>query len=400
MKIRSLLSAMLGVSMAATLATAGVEAAEAAAADPLIAQGSVRSAAGRPLEGVLVVARAEHDQGRRTVQIELARTTTDTAGEFELEGELRGPADRNADGSVRIEIMALATDVVRYYVVNAHPPAGSGDDWTWSQTHADPSMVTAGRTLRTSDLAGERLTDLSLSLGADPSGRVTAKQARADAREAELARPCSETAYVYYKETDDKVRRGVPVHFAYVANKTKHRFEYETTTDTSLSVAYTGVGKNYSGGLTGSTHNDTSAGLVGTKGGGSKYTPFLWKLEWEYRREEKWCFNAGYPYPMGRSRWLPTRWTGGNWVGHDATPFACNVDFRVPSSHDFWVQRVTSSTWRGWFAIGGVELSSSQQRGSRIKGTYVLRNGKGRMLLCGNDDVPVDASFVEEVTSS
>jgi hypothetical protein len=423
MKIRTFLSALLGVGLVATSATtaAGGHASATATTDPVIAEGTVRSATGRPLEGILVVAHAEHDQGRRTTQVELARTTTDADGEFELAGALRGPADRNADGSVRIELMALAADVVRYYLVNAHPPTEGGAEWTWSTTAADPSIVEAGQGLQASDLGGEPLAGLGITLEggvsepAEPSARgdlmvapggehrtaaakARAELARADAREAELAVACPSFADIYWQETSTTVKRGAPVHFAYVANKTKHRFEYTTTTNTSLSVAYTGVGKNYAGGLTGSAQNDTSAGLIGTKGR-TTYTPLLWNLQWLYRKEDKWCFNMGHPYPMRRSRWLPVKWTGGNWVSHEATTFPCNPFFRAGSAHDFWVQRRTSSTWEGWFAIAGARLASSQERNSSIRGTYVLRKGKGRMVLCGREDQPADASFVEEVPS-
>jgi hypothetical protein len=386
MLIRRALPWLLGLGLVATLTTAlsGTLLGGAAAADsePLLADGTVRTASGAPRAGVLVVASAEHDRGARTIQTELARDTTDAAGRFELEGALTGPA--------RIEIMTLASDVVRYHLVDAGQPmrdlsltlqAGTTEPATGGH---DRMVTTSSRTAAT----------------AVTTSRAGAAMIRADPREAQLVRACPTFGDIYWKETSTTVKRGVPVHFAYVANKTTHRFEYETTTSTSFSIAYTGVGKDYEGGLTGSEQNDTSAGLVGTKGGGSPYTPFVWKLQWQFRKEDKWCFNMGYPYPMGRSRWLPVRWTGGNWTSHDATTFPCNPDHRAGSSHDFWVQRSTSSTWTGWFAIAGVKLSSSQERGSRIKATYVLRRGMGRMVLCGRDDAPPYASFVVEVAST
>jgi hypothetical protein len=432
MKIRRPLSALLGIGLVAALAVTSVgETAMASAdTDPTIAEGTVLSAAGEPVADALIVARTEQRQGDRTMQTELARTSTDADGSFELAGSLRGPADRNADGSVRIEIMALAPDVVRYYLVNAHPPSNDEDDWSWSKRLSDPTIVKGGHSgLRASDIDDEALTGLTFTLegGTSPGIDAASKgpsaaaseysvlgdqmtkldstgaeqglaSAEADAREAELARACPTPGDIYWQSTSDTRERGVPVHFAYVANKTKNRFEYETTGSTSLSIAYTGAGKNYKGGLTGSSQNNTSAGVIGTKGGGSKHTVFLWKLKWQYRKEDKRCFNMGYPYKMGRSRWLPTRWTGGNWTSQDATTFPC-TRYRVGSTADFWVQRNTSSTWNGWFGIGGVELSSRQQRGTRIKGTYVLRKGRGRMVLCGNDNFPVEASFAEEIRS-
>lgn len=384
MSIRRAMPWLLGISLVATLTTTLTSTvlggAAAADGEPLIADGTVRTASGAPRAGVLVVASAEHDRGARTTQTELARDTTDAAGRFELEGTLGGPA--------RIEIMMLAADVVRYHLVDAGQPL------------RDLSLTLQAGLSEPSARGHDRMMTAASRTDAATADTASAAMIRADAREASLARACPTFGDIYYKETSATVKRGVPVHFAYVANKTKHKFEYETTTGTDLSVAYTGVGKNYAGGLTGSEHNDTSAGLVGTKGSGSPHTPFLWKLQWQYRKEDKWCFNMGYPYPMGRSRWLPVKWTGGNYVGHDATTFPCDPDHRAGSSHDFWVQRRTSSTWTGWFAIAGVKLSSSQERGSRIKGTYVLRRGMGRMVLCGNDDVPPDASFVEELTST
>jgi len=61
------------------------------------------------------------------------------------------------------------------------------------------------------------------------------------------------------------------------------------------------------------------------------------------------------------------------------------------------VTRSTTSRWNGWFQIGTVELSSTQERTTGIKLTYNLQAGRNHGYLCGNDDDPIYASFSEEV---
>jgi hypothetical protein len=388
-------------------------------------------------------------------QHQLAETTTDADGAFTLTGPLDVPVSKNPDGSVQLEILVLTDELARFYYVNATPPESSSDPWTWSDVAPDSTVVEDGNS-ESEDLAGEPVEDVVISFEpeADESGQpgIAAKSASdpwatgsadtvdapaglsqppmsqdeaddvaedqaaidngtMDAVEADFASRmtrCSQgPGGTYWEDTGTTVNRRVPIHFSAIRTKYKHQFEWEQTSRTSMSIAVTGTGRNYKGGLSFSQENVKKAGASNTKT--AEGQTHQWYAGWKYKKQALWCFNAGYPYKVGRTRWLPTEWTNSFTQAENvATRFVCDADYRGRVEGNLWVQRDNSSTWAGWFEIAGVKLDAKQTRSDadeieddnlRIKATYLKRDSVDHGFLCGRGAKPTDAPFTEEVAA-
>lgn len=351
---------------------------------------------------------------------------------------LNVPVTPNSDGSVRLEITALRPEVVRSYILEAVPPTPTTDAWTWPSTGGDAAALESGTATSAADLAGTPITELALRVA---SGRSVTMNSSADdtlpttsAPDAgdeggansdevvdqqldtaatttgtmaaiELAQAADEEACSsglgdeYWKWTGETTRRKVPVHTDYLANNLNHKFEWSTSNRTELSVIYAGTGTNYNAGL--SHSNVNRAGFTDTLGEGTTDVNHVWNAVWEYDQQEKFCYNAGYPYSMGKKRWLPYTFTGFNRVSNNANRWACNSQWRGQINIPAWVSQETSVTFSGWFSIAGVAGVSMQQthENSHVA-TYVFKKNKNVAVLCGKGGYPADVPFVEEMTKA
>lgn len=209
---------------------------------------------------------------------------------------------------------------------------------------------------------------------------------------------------MYWEDAGPTRERWVPLHADYIRSKFKHSFEWQTTRTTMMSIAVTGSGSNYSGGLSYSRRNENGVGWYGTKGASQTNVNHQWKTRWVYDKQAQWCFNAGYMYKTGRTRWIADHWKGGvdTWTGQVERWTCDRDDYRARVGVNFWVSRATSRTWVGWFGIAGVKLDSKatftvEDSGEkRVRATYILKNPNGHGFLCGLSADIVRSPFVEE----
>lgn len=340
----------------------------------------------------------------------------------------------NPDGSVRLEITAITSNLVRHYLINAMPPTSTTTEWTWpavpDETVTDP--LTA---VEAAELPGREITDLALRVaagesvamnssvdtlespeppdtggeaaeadetldtGLDGAANSTGTMSALNTAAAAVAMACtSGEGSTYWKGTGTYKSRQLPIHWNEIANNTKSKYAWQTTNKTTMQAAYAGTGANYSGGFSYSVDNDSSAGLSKTIT--ADYSKHVLKVEWKYQKQKQMCFNAGYPYETGEIRWVPHHWTTGSASDATSWSFQCYNSNRVEIAADTWVSRTTTSTYAGAFAIAGVELSSRQSNSSSHRHDYILKNGKNVAYVCGHGNDPALASFSKETYHS
>ena len=130
--------------------------------------------------------------------------------------------------------------------------------------------------------------------------------ARIEAQVADSVRACATGAgEVYWEDGGGSRNRWIPVHSSYILNRFLARFEWQQTQSMAMSIAVTGAGSNYSGGLTGHRENTKGTGIYRTTRADETYKNHLWKARRSYARHSQWCFNSGYMYKTGRTRWAP-----------------------------------------------------------------------------------------------
>lgn len=386
---------------------------------PTIVAGVISDDAGTPLAGVKVVAKAEHDvrvNGKvRSVGRVLATAVTDHQGRYALRGRLPGgPVTRNPDGSVRVEVTATSAQVMRSCMLNLHPPAPSSSAWAATpatrsdlRSHAaarglaTPSSTTLSLTLAPgSPVVTEPVTGPDVMVNPEATGRLSrsAPSAAVIAAERRIAggEVCPGIDIPFWEDTPRFTRRWVPVHQTALKNRTKHEFDWSTTKNTSLSVAYEGPGGNYGGGLTKSRRN--GSGVSDVRGGTNK--TFQWNMLWKYRYQLEYCASGDHnPKRTGRQRWIPERWEGDNKVKVNyVSRFKCRVSFdrMTTTARQYWVEREQSAQWEGWFQIEGVKMNTHQEQTTSLRSVYEIKEGRNRAHLCGRREKPAYASFTQE----
>lgn len=426
--------------------------------------GLVLDASGEPLSGAMVTVSAVETVKASTLAAASARrgvsggtanlshplddATTDNEGRFELEGALEAPATEYRDGSVQLELMISTESMVRFYWVNLVPPSRH-EEWRepdGSQPNlfegphtgaapraarvAGPSFTfTLGSALREPNVLRRSSTSQSQYTSDDvneaPAGSdtdnvptddevqdVTAdNQAIAngtmddvEADVAERVRSCPGGAGdLYWTDVNKTTTKWVPIHSHYVLDKFKHQFEWQRTHTTKFGIAVTGDGPNYAGGIVGSRKQTYSTGYKGTKSVSNEN--FMWKARWIYQKQKQICYNHGYSYDTGRTRWLADEKQGGFdvFTPSNLTRFSCESQFRARLGTDHWASRSTTRRWNGWFEIASVRLplvaqfeTSSAER-EVTRATYILKKQNGHGFLCGQGASIDNAAFVEEV---
>lgn len=406
-------------------ATAGVA--------PRLLSGTVVGESLLPLGGAQVIVRVEKDETfptNLTRQYEIARTTTDEQGNFELSANLDAPATVFEDGSVRLEIMTVAADKVRRYLLSATPPSSTAQHWTWPSA-PDAQIMDPHSSARPQEMVGQPITDLAFriaegeSVAMNTSGESiqspdivdsgteasdtedqidtlsdSLTKASGTTAAVDLARTVSDPACSGYWEPMGVFRaRQVPVHWNFLANRSKVKFEWGTTQKTRMEVGYAGTGSNYAGGFSASTQNESSANL--TKSWDGPYTKRFFAVQWKYEKQRFYCikYEVG-AVDSGERRWVPHHWTTGTSSIASEYDFTCSNANKVRITADeVRIANNRSVTFSGFFSIAGVKLDATQSYETRHVNHWILKTGHSYFDMCGNGADPGAASIAKEVLS-
>ena len=250
--------------------------------------------------------------------------------------------------------------------------------------------------------------DEAADVEADNQAVAEGRMHEVEAQVAEETSKCATSSELYWQETDKETTKWVPIHSDYLLDRFMHDFQYERSNTTKFGIAVAGEGPNYSGGLSYSRSNGSGFGYGGTKGGANGNVNHMWKARWFYAKQIQKCFNGGYPFKTGRTRWIADRRQGGfdAFQPDGLSRFVCETGTgnKARVGVNYWVSRETSRTWNGWFSIANVKLPASARFDlsntdtTKIRATYVLRNSESHGYLCGKGTDITRASFVEEVS--
>jgi len=402
----------------------------AGTADPHLASGTVVDDSGAPVANARVTASVEQDVQQlesATYEHELARAYTDTEGRFDLAGTLDAPATWNSDGSVRIQLEVLTSQRDRYYLLNLLPPSSSRTDWTW--TEAPDMKVLAPGTSDVVQVASGQVEGLVMQVatgkpvainaaadvlpnpdgaidgGTEPASATDTLDTNTDsagasrASDLAIAAAKSSCEYDVWKDTDNYKFRGGPVQYWSILNRSTELLDWSTTTETKLSVAYTGSGTNYNGGLSQGFDSSQTSGF--TKSFTDDYTTKFYRTQWRYREQALYCFEP-YAYrdvDTGQRRWRPSNFTGQAAGNATSYSWACQPQYEIQTTVDsLYFQTNKTINYTGWFEILGVKLDISQSHGNQTKVAYQRRPAFGYMKLCGKGADPALSFMVREVS--
>jgi hypothetical protein len=211
--------------------------------------------------------------------------------------------------------------------------------------------------------------------------------------------PCNsvEDSTWRWMDKDAYTKRWVPTQKLTARSKSKMKYEWETSHNTEMQIAYAGYGDHYAGGLTKSWNDVNAAGIIATVG--PDWNGEL-DLQWQFRKQRQWCLTrggyGGTYRDSGKRRWMPLDWTGGNRNRVDSWTWACDPDYESYTDNQLWVARSSSVRWVQWFEIAGVQLDSVQTNSSAHRLTVMPLSGK-RVHICGSNDIPARASSVREI---
>jgi hypothetical protein len=210
--------------------------------------------------------------------------------------------------------------------------------------------------------------------------------------------PCKSWEDSVWRWVDDAyVKRWLPAQKLIARSKSKMKYAWQNTSNSQFEIAYTGVGSHYAGGLSKAWVEEDSAGIDATLGPN-------WNgqvnLQWRFQRQRQWCMTTGgygATYrDSGKRRWMPRNWTGGNQNVRDEWSWHCNPENATHTDNILWAARSSTVRWAQWFAIGGVELDTTQTNSSAHKLSVVPLPGQ-RVHICGSNGDPVNASAVQEL---
>lgn len=201
--------------------------------------------------------------------------------------------------------------------------------------------------------------------------------------------------------SDYDVMRRVPLHLSETKDRTYNQFDWSTTEESQMQVAYNGKynGVPYSGGMSYSRNNVSGTGVsaVAFK---EAYRINMLRMGWKFRKQYLRCSvysgRGGFQFDTGERRYVPHHWTTDNVNREVSNTFACQAENRVRWDNDVWVSRSTSKTFAGYFSIFGVTLDSKQTRGTDHRIWYQRKNDSISAMGCGKGADPFYASWVRE----
>lgn len=248
--------------------------------------------------------------------------------------------------------------------------------------------------------------DIQMTMGpatGAPSGSSRLNSGTPDAVDATVAAsataPCPAGALITYRLTPSYQDRPVQLANAYSAGKTTNQLQYATTNGSSFQVGVTF--NNSLAGVSGtqkaSTSSTTGVTVKGIPNAGRTYN-----FTFRFRKYDIYCVQ-GINYTQtfsGYSQWRPYFWTGGNSFS-SWTPFTCPSSYKASTTaSSWWVSREETLTRTAAFSISGGALKATQvySSGNNVKLTYfkVSSDPAASYTLCGNNDVPANASLVRE----
>lgn len=378
---------------------AGVPAGQAADADPLLWAGVVQDADGRPASSADVVAYARppgSDMAAGNALVAVARTTTDTAGRFELRAQPDGAlaASQDTAGWVTVMVAAAGRDGVSVAVdsVAWEPDRGSKPFTAWAADSASKpgrwvtspaERMTPTATHRAasadggpSDLvASERPSVLTLS------GNQGAKTFSA------MAQPQGEGLCSGPTQVQDMGTAFVPVGELHLNRDWGGRFDYTTTKTTSLQVGVSYDGKRWKAEGSRTTDQERSAKSLNPSDPmpAERFTAyrarmvfkkFTWKCQWTLNR-----YRDVHTLE-------PVFWTGGmEPAPGGAVPSCANRKYHdpVPPGATFGRADKSSLTLKGAVSVAGFRGSMTSVVSDGVQ--YEWRNAHGSVrYLCGTQN--------------
>ena len=355
--------------------------------------GTVVDRDGRPLAGAAVEVAVVPPRKGRAASIEprvVATTLTDETGRYVVEDLPPGLAPESSP----VELMVTASkdsDAVHYVLNLEVADDGDRSDGALSLGRLDLQL-------------GEGLASDPWLLTVDSSGGTSeapdeppAEDDGSEQPQTGSASSCRDLyATVWVPELDVTRKRMVPIHRLTARRHSTMSYRYESTHRTEMSVAFTGDGGSYAGGLTHSNENSSSLGMLHKVGNGAAE---VLKLQWEYMRYRKKCvqsWSGGHSYYLDVYQWRPERKTAGSQTLENEPTWDCAPGRTVPIAVKTWVAREARVRWVGWFTLGGSALDTLQENTESHKLTVFPDSGEEDPRVCGSNDFPVEAHRVKE----
>ena len=192
-------------------------------------------------------------------------------------------------------------------------------------------------------------------------------------------------------------RSYVPIARVTTRQDSKQSYTYETTNQTKLSIGYSGSDGSSKGALTASYESDSTLGKKLALGHGSSK---MMKLQWQYQRGSKLCFNeyTGDSYYVNAYKWHPDKLTGGDALPVESTPpWDCGPSTTTQMHLDTWIAKSSSVNYMGYFEIAGAKLDASTKNNDSTQLYIDITSTRGARV-CGDSDFPPNANRVKERT--
>jgi len=194
---------------------------------------------------------------------------------------------------------------------------------------------------------------------------------------------------------DSYLRRNPPIQRLTTRKHSTQTYEFGTTKQTKLEVAWTGAGGNYAGGFVYSNIHNTSLGMEWTQR--NRKSQIL-RPQWQFRKYRKQCYN-GKPYQaywLDVWYWRPHKATSGSRLEDNDPTWICDGDTTVRVSVETWVARSSVVIWDGFFQIANVRLADQQTNSTLHKLSVLPDKGEPAPRICGDTDFPFYADRIKE----
>jgi hypothetical protein len=414
------LAALASAALAAALLTGlGPASAAEESPDPRVLTGTVVDPAGIPVAGARVEVFAvdtNEDGDTQTLQpIALARSNA--AGGIVVAGKLQRQVRFNPDGSVPLEIrVTTRTDLTKLFNLDAVPPAQPGGHWTWGD-QVDQELVEGGEDAAAEQARGE-VTRLVLNM-ADAAfqpfepGRIPAPRLDGQVGTLATADPdgfaaCKQRNWysIVWKWSGKVQDRLTPIQKIDTFDHALVKYKWADTKKTKWQIAYTGS-STYRGGMSYANTQVLEQGFTASVGNSFNGG---WTVNTRFRHFRQYCTNHEwvdtqaeldqYGYYSGQDKWQSHKWLGGHeGVEHYDMYYCWNgaPPQKIGAGGSLWVARTSTSRIGGFFGVGGVQLDTSQQNSTSYKFTIRPDAQAEYILVCGNNNTPLEASKVREV---
>lgn len=398
----------LAVAATAAMLTALLPLGSSALADgqgPQIIAGTLVDGNGSPVAADITVS-VESAVSGGDMLTPIAHGASDQSGVFDIHGALgNAPATVNPDGSVTLEVDAVANGNTRLFYIDATPPdAQSGrPDWTWGDV-VDPNMLptqaaAAGlpsqadaQAQEHSPLGGLQL-DTGDTLAAQPNTMTTASSTSCDA---------GLNAHIVWLDNGNTTRRNAPIMHFTVKRRMGINYDWATTKESKSGIAVNWAGSDYGGGLSYEQTQTTDHSLHASHD--SAWNGWL-KINVQYNQQYRWCQYID-PYGVMRryrmdgdnvNRWVPDHWTLGTAQPTDSLVYNCGSGDAVYIATDVTTGSGDTKVYNNTFTVANVKLDASQTTSTNHQETAVLDRGYAKAHICGSGSDPSYSSLFWEI---